>query len=83
MTGSERLCSSARIAATRPKPSSVGIITSARTRSGALVANAIERGAAIADDLDAIVLSEHAAEIVAHVGVVVGDQDTSAPSSTD
>ena len=77
MTGSERLRSSARIAATRPKPSSVGIITSARTRSGGVVANAIERGAAIADDFDAIVLSENAAEIVAHVRVVVGDQDTS------
>ena len=50
---------------------------------GCVVANAIERGTAIADDLDAIVLSEHAAEIVAHIGVVVGDQDAGRRRSTD
>ena len=47
------------------------------------MANPIERGAAVADDLDAIVLSENAAEIVAHVRVVVGDQHARPPSPTD
>ena len=43
-----------------------------------LLANAIQRGATISGDLDAIVLAEDPAQIVAHIGVVVRDQNESA-----
>ena len=67
-----RVCSEARVSS--PKPSSPGIITSASTRSGGRSA----RCASAAAPSVAVSTSQslqQPAQIVAHVGVVVDDQD--------
>ena len=74
ITGIARVRSSARSAASRPKPSSRGIITSVRTRSGGGANTAVERGLAVGHGVHVEVLGEHARDVPAHVLVVVGEQ---------
>ena len=68
------VAASARSACSSPKPSSRGIITSARTRSGASRRAAVERRRAVARRPRLVASASSRCDVVAHVGVVVGEQ---------
>ena len=74
ITGIDRVRSSARIAASRPNPSTRRHHHVREHEIRSAVADAIQRDAAIADELDAIRRSEDAGQILAHVRVVVDDE---------
>ena len=81
-TGMCAVDGSARRARSSPKPSSTGIMTSVSTRSGG---SGPVRGQAVGPvgrGLDAVRPGQHAADVVAHVGVVVDDQHAVAPART-
>ena len=65
---------SLRIACSTPNPSSRGIITSVSTKAGH-IPRCLYRLQAIGDGVDAILEAEQAAQVLAHIGIVVGDKD--------
>ena len=71
-----RNCGSARTAATRPKPSSRGIITSLSSRSGRWVWMACNAASPSGTACHVVLRSEQSHDVVSHVGIVVGQQDT-------
>ena len=79
--GRRAVAASARSARSSPKPSRLGIITSVRTRSGGAPARGSSAGRAVARrPRPCSCRPSSRAQVVAHVGVVVGDQDARAPS---
>ena len=75
MTGRDASASSCRSRRSRPKPSSSGIITSVRIEVRRLALGGGQRGRAVGDRLDLPARLEDPPHVVAHVGVVVGEQD--------
>jgi len=58
----------------RPIPSRRGIITSASTRSGVFLPCGFERRQSVARGFDVPPLRKHPTEMLAHVGIVIHDQ---------